>query len=86
MLLNRNMFHRGYETDRSITETLDLGWKLLSILPVGELKRIKQAFIDKYLPGKKYGSNCSCRKTGKLPFVKRPADRGKIATKKNQEK
>jgi len=46
---------QGYETDRSITETLDLGWKLLSILPVGELKRIKQEYIDKYLPEKKYG-------------------------------
>ena len=43
---------QGFDKDRSITETLDLGWKLLSILPVGELKRIKQEFIDKYLPEK----------------------------------
>ncbi len=43
--------NQGFEKDRPITETLDLGWKLLSILPVGELKRIKQEFIDKYLPG-----------------------------------
>ncbi|MGE5613556.1 MAG: V-type ATP synthase subunit B [Bacillota bacterium] len=41
---------QGFEKDRSIEETLDLGWKLLSILPVGELKRIKQEYIDKYLP------------------------------------
>ncbi len=41
---------QGFETDRSIEETLDLGWKLLKILPVGELKRIKQQYIDKYLP------------------------------------
>lgn len=40
---------QGFETERSITETLELGWKLLSILPVGELKRIRQEFIDKYL-------------------------------------
>jgi V/A-type H+-transporting ATPase subunit B len=40
---------QGFDTDRSITETLDLGWKLLTILPVGELKRIKQEYIDKYL-------------------------------------
>lgn len=46
---------QGYDTDRTITETLDLGWKLLSILPVGELKRIKQEYIDKYLPANKYG-------------------------------
>lgn len=41
---------QGFEKDRSIEETLNLGWKLLSILPVGELKRIKQEYIDKYLP------------------------------------
>lgn len=43
---------QGFETDRSITETLDLGWKLLSILPISELKRIKQDYIDQYLPKK----------------------------------
>ncbi len=43
---------QGYDTDRSIMQTLELGWELLSILPVGELKRIKQEFIDKYLPQK----------------------------------
>ena len=43
---------QGYRTDRSIEETLDLGWELLSILPVGELKRIKEEHIAKYLPKK----------------------------------
>ncbi len=43
---------QGYETNRSIEETLDLGWELLSILPVGELKRIKPEYIEKYLPKK----------------------------------
>lgn len=43
---------QGFESDRSIIETLNLGWKLLSILPVGELKRIDQKLIDKYLPKK----------------------------------
>ena len=41
---------QGFETDRTIFETLSIGWELLSILPVAELKRIKQEFIDKYLP------------------------------------
>ena len=41
---------QGYDTDRTIEETLNLGWKLLKILPVSELKRIKQEYIDKYLP------------------------------------
>ena len=44
--------NQGFDTDRTIEETLDLGWKLLKILPRGELKRIRQEFIDKYLPVK----------------------------------
>ena len=40
---------QGPDENRSIEETLDLGWDLLSILPKTELKRIKPEFIDKYL-------------------------------------
>ena len=43
---------QGQEENRSIEETLDLGWELLSILPRSELKRIKPEMIDKYLPKK----------------------------------
>ena len=43
---------QGNEENRTIVETLDLGWELLSILPRGELKRIKPEYIDKYLPKK----------------------------------
>ncbi len=39
---------QGYETDRSIEETLKIGWKLLSILPRSELKRIDDKFLDMY--------------------------------------
>ena len=39
---------QGYRTNRSIEETLDLGWELLSLLPRAELKRIKDEFLDKY--------------------------------------
>ncbi len=39
---------QGSETDRSVEETLDIGWKLLSILPRSELKRISDEFLDKY--------------------------------------
>ena len=38
--------------DRTIEQTLELGWELLSILPESELKRVKEAHIEKY--GKKY--------------------------------
>ena len=43
---------QGFETDRSIEETLDLGWKLLRILPESELKRIRTQYIEKYLHAK----------------------------------
>lgn len=39
---------QGYNTNRSIEETLSIGWKLLRILPRSELKRIKDEFLDKY--------------------------------------
>ena len=45
----REYVSQGFTTNRSIEETLDLGWKLLAILPRAELKRIKEKFIDKYL-------------------------------------
>ncbi|MDY6352076.1 MAG: V-type ATP synthase subunit B [Lachnospiraceae bacterium] len=40
--------NQGYTTDRSIEETLDIGWELLRILPRSELKRIKDEFLDEY--------------------------------------
>ncbi|HPD88913.1 MAG TPA: V-type ATP synthase subunit B [Oscillospiraceae bacterium] len=46
----RRYVSQGYDTDRPIAETLDLGWDLLSILPVTELKRIKPELVEKYLP------------------------------------
>ena len=39
---------QGYGANRSIEETLNIGWKLLSILPRSELKRIKDEFLDEY--------------------------------------
>jgi len=41
---------QGFEEDRTIEKTLEIGWKLLSILPRGELKRIRDEYLDKYLP------------------------------------
>lgn len=37
------------EENRTIEQTLDVGWELLSMIPVEELKRIRPQFIDKYL-------------------------------------
>jgi V/A-type H+-transporting ATPase subunit B len=43
---------QGPDENRSILETMDIGWELLSILPPSELKRIKPEFIEQYLPKK----------------------------------
>ena len=39
---------QGYDANRDIEETLDIGWKLLRILPRSELKRIDDKFLDEY--------------------------------------
>ena len=39
---------QGFNENRPIEETLDIGWKLLSLLPRSELKRIKEEYLDKY--------------------------------------
>ncbi len=43
---------QSFELNRTIEETLDLGWQLLGILPKSELKRIKDEYIEKYYPNK----------------------------------
>lgn len=50
---DKRYVNQGYYTNRSIEETLNLGWELLSIIPRAELKRIRDSFIEKYLPGAK---------------------------------
>lgn len=39
---------QGFNTNRSIEETLNIGWELLRLLPRSELKRIKDKFLDVY--------------------------------------
>jgi V/A-type H+-transporting ATPase subunit B len=39
---------QGYNTNRDIEETLEIGWELLHILPRSELKRIRDEFLDEY--------------------------------------
>jgi V/A-type H+-transporting ATPase subunit B len=40
---------QGFETNRSVEETLNLGWELLSMLPKSELKRVREEYIEKYM-------------------------------------
>lgn len=48
--LETQFFTQGEYEDRSIEQTLDLGWKLMKMLPKADLYRIKPQYIDRYLP------------------------------------
>jgi V/A-type H+-transporting ATPase subunit B len=41
---------QGEDENRTIEESLRIGWELLGMLPKGELKRVRDAFIEKYYP------------------------------------
>lgn len=49
----KKYINQGFETNRTIEETLDIGWELLSMLPIAELKRVRVEYIEKYLKNKK---------------------------------
>ena len=40
---------QGFQTDRTIEQTLETGWDLLRMLPRSELKRIRDEYLEKYL-------------------------------------
>ncbi|MDE6103247.1 MAG: V-type ATP synthase subunit B [Oscillospiraceae bacterium] len=49
----KHFITQGFNEDRSIEETLDLGWALLSLLPKSELDRIDEDMLNKYFDAKK---------------------------------
>jgi V/A-type H+-transporting ATPase subunit B len=49
-LFEKQYIHQGFEENRSIEDTLQIGWELLRIFPKSELKRIKPHLFDKYWP------------------------------------
>ena len=52
----KRFLNQEFDENRTIEESLDLGWELLSILPVTELDRLSPKLIDKYLPKTVYGT------------------------------
>jgi V/A-type H+-transporting ATPase subunit B len=44
----KEFVNQGFETNRSIEQTLDLGWELLSKFPKSELKKISAELLSKY--------------------------------------
>ncbi|MFA5929605.1 MAG: V-type ATP synthase subunit B [Candidatus Micrarchaeia archaeon] len=54
-VFEKRFIAQGTHEDRTIEQTLELGWEMLSMFPESELKRLKKEFIEKY--GKKYRKN-----------------------------
>lgn len=46
----REFLNQGEHIDRAVTDSLDIGWKLLAMLPRESLKRVKPEMIEKYMP------------------------------------
>ena len=42
---------QGFDNDRTIEDTLAVGWELLRLLPRSELRRIREEYLDKYYEG-----------------------------------
>jgi V/A-type H+-transporting ATPase subunit B len=49
----QRFLQQGKDEHRTIEKTLEIAWDLMSMLPEGELKRVKEDHITKYLPKKK---------------------------------
>ncbi len=54
-VFEKRFIAQGTHEDRTIEQTLDLGWEMLAMFPESELKRLKKEFIEKY--GRKYRKN-----------------------------
>ncbi|MEG0691712.1 MAG: V-type ATP synthase subunit B, partial [Oscillospiraceae bacterium] len=47
-MFEQHFISQGFNENRTIEETLELGWDLLSLLPKGELSRMDSEFVEKY--------------------------------------
>ncbi|MBW7573542.1 V-type ATP synthase subunit B [Caproiciproducens faecalis] len=61
-LFESQFVNQGFNENRTIDQSLDLGWKLLSTLPRGELDRVDDAILDKY-----YSKSENAEKTEQEP-------------------
>ena len=52
-LFESKFVNQGFNENRSIEQSLDLGWELLSTLPRAELDRVDDALLDQYYKGDK---------------------------------
>lgn len=53
VLFEEHFINQGFDVNRTIEETLDLGWALLSSLPKSELDRVDEEHLEKYYSAEK---------------------------------
>jgi len=53
VLFEKHFINQGFDVNRTIDETLDLGWSLLSTLPKSELDRVDEEHLEKYYSAEK---------------------------------
>ena len=55
---------QGFDEERTIEQTLDIGWELLTMIPRTELKRVKPALVDEYMPNAAVNDASDCCEQG----------------------
>lgn len=72
-LFEEHFLNQGFDSNRSIEETLDLGWDLLSVLPRTELDRIDDEVLDAHYDQKRAFERFGITKG---PIIKELAEKG----------
>ena len=67
---------QGIDENRDIERTLGIGWDLLTMIPRTEIKRIKDEFIEKYLPSGGGDAGMAAGDEGTAPAPENEADKG----------
>ena len=75
-LFERYFINQGFNTNRSIEETLDLGWSLLSVLPKNELDRIDNAVLEQFYNHEKAVSQFGLQEDGSIRELQQAVDNG----------
>ncbi len=72
--LNEHFLNQGFDSNRTIDETLDLGWDLLSVLPRGELDRIDNEVLEEHYDPKRAAEGSGLSPDPIIRELKKPGE------------
>ena len=75
-LFEQHFLNQGFNTNRSIEETLDLGWTLLSVLPKNELDRIDNAVLEQFYDHEKAVAQFDLQEDTMIKELQQAVDNG----------